>query len=152
MKRLVQQNGSGVDTQALTSFLEKKLEQKFRSSLFQRLGSRSSMEADIVRLKTQADIARSIVNSTQRVNWSGVLREISAMIPKTMWLTDLAWEEGDEATFDGVALSYDAVFRFRDALTESPYFDSVKLASLRISKTEGRSLVQFQILCGIMYF
>lgn len=115
----------------------------------QNLRDISSIEADVARLKAQADMTQALVNSTKHVDWAEILREISAIIPKTMWLTDFSWKEGDDATFEGVALSYDCVFKFRDTLTASPYFDSVRLMSARNSTMRDRSVVQFEIVCGI---
>jgi hypothetical protein len=113
-------------------------------------GHSENMEADVVLLETQVDMTRAITSSAKYVDWTKLLREISAIIPKTMWLTDFSWEEGDNATFNGVALSYDSVFKFRDALTDSPYFDSVRLISAQnTDEMKSRPPVEFEILCGI---
>jgi Tfp pilus assembly PilM family ATPase len=129
MKRLIQQNGGGSGIQALEEM--------------------SSIEADAARLEAQVDMTRTIINSTKRVDWAEILREISAIIPKTVWLTDFSWKEGDDATFDGVALSYDSVFKFRDTLTDSPYFGPVTLVSIQSSKIRDHSLVRFEMGCGV---
>ena len=83
------------------------------------------------------------------MDWVQILQEISEIIPKTMWLSDFLCEKDKDATFNGFAISHDSIFMFRDKLADSPYFDSVRLISLRASEIGVRSFMQFEISCRI---
>ncbi len=107
----------------------------------------SAMKADTSQLESQVDMVKATINSTRRVDWVNILEEISMIVPKTMWLTKLSWEEGNNIAFNGVAMSYGSVLMFRDTLTDSPCFDSVRLVFARNSEISNISIVRFQILC-----
>jgi len=113
------------------------------------LRERARIEASKAQLTTQVDATASIVNSTVRVDWVRVLQEISAIIPENMWLTDFTWKESNDAYFSGAALDYDSVFKFRNNLTDSQYFDSVKLISIQNNEAKNLLLLRFEIQCKI---
>lgn len=109
----------------------------------------SVIKANTSELESQAKIVKAAIGSTRRVRWSRIIQEISMIIPTTMWLTELSWEEEDDITFNGVAMSHDSVLRFRDTLTDSSFFDSVRLVFARNNKIGGIQLVKFQMVCRI---
>lgn len=109
----------------------------------------SVIKADTLQVEKQVNRVKDVIISTRSVDWSGLLREIGAIIPTTMWMTELSWEEGDEISLSGVAASHYSVFIFRDMLTDSPCFDSVRLVYAQSITMSGVPLVRFQILCGI---
>ena len=113
------------------------------------LSETSCMETDVRQLETQIHVNKAITDSNRRMNWAGILIEISSIIPKTMWLSNLSWRDSRDARLSGFALSYDSVFGFRDKLMDSPHFDSVRLVSVRNGKLEVHSFIEFEIHCRI---
>jgi Tfp pilus assembly protein PilN len=107
-----------------------------------------NMEVRAARLEARIDTARNIIGTVKYMNWVELLQEVSAVIPRTMWLTRLSWKEDDSVTLNGYALSYDSVSRLRDKLVDSSYFDSVKFVSAENGIVEADVFVKFKILCG----
>lgn len=83
------------------------------------------------------------------ISWADALREIRMMTPKNIWLNHFSWEENGEAALNGMALSYEPIFVFRDNLADSSCFGSVKLVSMQNKVIGSSSLVQFEMLCEI---
>lgn len=109
----------------------------------------TEIESIAQKLKTQADITETAISSIKRTNWAKILREVSEMIPKSVWLNSFRWLDNKDASFNGIALSYDSVFRFRETLEASGSFGSVKLISIRSTTVADRPVFQFEIICQV---
>jgi len=110
----------------------------------------AGVETEVARLRTQIQLAKSALNSITTVQWADVLSELSMIIPKTVWLSNLSWQENSNAVVSGSALSYDSVFRFVDTLKASPYFTNPQLTFVRKSQMNNSSIIQFEIKFGVL--
>jgi Tfp pilus assembly protein PilN len=109
----------------------------------------SAIEESITLLKARIEVTDVAMNSIKWANCARLLQEIRALVPGTLWLTNLRWQEDRNVVFGGYALSYDSVFKFRRSLIESPYFGPVKLIFIRSTELAGKSIEQFEIQCGV---
>jgi len=109
----------------------------------------SALEESISQLKARIEITDVAMNSIKWANCARLLEEIRALVPSTLWLTNLRWQEDKNVVFSGYALSYDTVFDFRRSLIESPFFDPVKLIQIQTTELSGQSVERFEIQCGV---
>jgi len=105
----------------------------------------AGVETEVARLRTQIQLAKASLNAITTVQWADVLPELSMIIPKTVWLSNLTWQENSNVVVSGSALSYDSVFRFVDTLKASPYFTNPQLTFVRKSQMNNSSIMQFEI-------
>jgi Tfp pilus assembly protein PilN len=63
----------------------------------------------------------------ERVAWSGVLVEVSKVVPEGVWITGLENNATQGVRFDGFAVSYQKVTDLMSALEASPMFQDVLL-------------------------
>ncbi len=125
------------------------IQQNGEISSFQTYRELAAIETEAALLKTRIDATRAIINSAKHVDWGELLQEIGALVPENMWLNEFSWEDDDDLSLGGYALSYDSVFELRDTLTDSRYFSSAKLVSAKKSEIKSRMFVEFEIICGI---
>ena len=109
----------------------------------------SNIEAEAAQLKEQIAETKAVVGSVKYADWGELIQEIGGMVPRNMWLDEFSWKEEDDLSLNGFALSYDPVFEFRDTLTDSLYFDFVRLAFAKKSEIKDQLFVKFRLLCGI---
>lgn len=109
----------------------------------------SALEESISQLKARIEITDVAMNSIKWANCARLLEEIRALVPSTLWLTNLRWQEDKNVVFSGYALSYDTVFNFRRSLIESPFFDPVKLIQIQTTEFSGQPVERFEIQCGV---
>jgi Tfp pilus assembly PilM family ATPase/Tfp pilus assembly protein PilN len=109
----------------------------------------AAIEESITLLKSRIDVTDVAMNSIKWANCARLLQEIRGLVPGTLWLTNLRWQEDGNVVFGGYALSYDSVFKYRRSLIESPYFDPVKLSYIRSTEVNGKPIQQFEIQCGV---
>jgi len=110
----------------------------------------AGVETEVVRLRTQIELAKASLNSIKTVQWVEVLPELKMIIPKTVWLSSFSWEENNNVVLSGSSLSYDFVFKFIDTLKASPYFTYPQLTFVRKTTQFGNnSVMQFEIRCGV---
>jgi len=84
------------------------------------------------------------------INWSSLLSEISATIPKTIQLSVLESGDGSEMFLEGNALSADAVNNFVDALGTNKQIKSAELTKTSIGKGELQDMLTFSISCCLV--
>jgi Tfp pilus assembly protein PilN len=98
-----------------------------------------------------------------RIAWDRVLRQVSQVLPKDVWLASLsttaaapadAATPGAEATGPGVLLigstySHDGVARLLSRLAVIPSLKNVRLQASTALKTGNRKVVQFTILAEV---
>jgi len=90
------------------------------------------------------------LNSIKVTQWVELLPELRLIIPKTVWLNSLSWQEGTDLTLSGYALAYDSVFKFIDTLKASPYFAYPQFTYVRKSNMDNKEIVQFEIRCKVI--
>jgi type IV pilus assembly protein PilM len=108
------------------------------------------VETEVVRLRTQIELAKASLNAIKTVQWVEVLPELRMIIPKTLWLGNLSWQENNNVVLSGSSLSYDSVFRFIDTLKASPYFTYPQLTFARKIPFGNSNVIQFEIKCGVV--
>lgn len=79
-----------------------------------------------------------------------VLDELSTYIPKRVWLKHFE-EKGGSLTLKGVGLENSDISEFLRALQKSKYFKNVKLKYTQAQKSNGVSIFNFMITCGVNY-
>ena len=109
----------------------------------------AGVETEVVRLRTQIELAKASLNSIKTVQWGEVLPELRMIIPKTVWLNSFTWQEDNNVVLSGGSLSYDFVFKFIDTLKASPYFTSPQLTFIRKTQSGNNNAMQFEIRCGV---
>lgn len=107
----------------------------------------SELEIKVANLKSQVEMIKDTINSIGRVRWFEVLPEISIIIPRSVWLKQLSWEENGNVVFSGSALDYESVFKFIDTLSMSSYFVSPKLIFIKEAKEDESKVLNFEINC-----
>jgi Tfp pilus assembly PilM family ATPase/Tfp pilus assembly protein PilN len=122
---------------------------KSRESYKEGYAALSGAQSEVIQLRTQIDMAKRTLQTVSTVKWIEVLPELSAIIPKNIWLSGLSWQEGSNAVLVGQSLSYDSVFRFIDTLNDSPYFKNPQLTFVRRVMVGELSYMQFEIKCGL---
>jgi hypothetical protein len=84
------------------------------------------------------------------IDWSSLLDEISATIPKTVQLSVIESGDGSEMFLEGEALSTDAVYNFVDALSTNRQVKSAELAKTGIGKGKSQDMLTFSISCSLV--
>jgi Tfp pilus assembly protein PilN len=106
------------------------------------------LQQGVEALQDHVDITDAAMKSIKWSNCAKLFEEIRTIIPKSVRLVSLRWT-GDSIFFDAFGLSYDAVFKFRSVLYDSPYFHPVTLIRASRAKVSDQSLLRFQIRCGV---
>jgi type IV pilus assembly protein PilM len=109
---------------------------------------------DVIRNKT--GILYQVASS--RAIWLDVLKTISEILPKEVWITDLScivsMEESGLGRLDlgGKALSYQSVNSFVSSLKSSPNFKDVKpvSSSIETDANSGEEIVKFSITMDVI--
>jgi Tfp pilus assembly protein PilN len=73
------------------------------------------------------------------------LEAIKTVIPRDVWLTNVATQEGRNIVFDGYTFSYKSVARFMVALRESGRFQNIDLTSTQKDHIGLREVVRFSV-------
>ncbi len=84
------------------------------------------------------------------INWSSLLYEISATIPKTVRLSVLESGDGSQLFLEGEAFSADAIHDFADALNTNRQIKLAELNQIRIGKWESQDVLIFSISCCLV--
>jgi len=90
------------------------------------------------------------VDWQQVIDWSSLLNEISATIPKQVQLSVIESGDGSEMFLEGEALSADAVYDFVDALSANRQVKSAELAKTGIGTGESQGMLTFSISCCLV--
>jgi Tfp pilus assembly protein PilN len=138
-------------TKSMTNSVEQKITALQQQSVVESSdpAELKALEDSIAQLKARIQVTDVAMNSIKWANCARFLEEIRVLAPSTIWLNRLTWNEDQSATITGYALSYDAVFKFRRALIESPYFDPIKIVNIQDTDMLGQTVEQFQINCGV---
>ncbi|HGE70280.1 TPA: hypothetical protein ENX78_05550 [Candidatus Poribacteria bacterium] len=135
--------------------ITKNVNQKTSSVIMEREGINQNIgmvgaESEVAKLRIQLDQAKMALNSIKVTQWVELLPELRLIIPKTVWLNSLSWQEGTDLTLSGYALAYDSVFKFIDTLKASPYFAYPQFTYVRKSNMDNKEIVQFEIRCKVI--
>ena len=90
------------------------------------------------------------VDWQQVIDWSRLLDEISATIPKTVQLSVIESGDGSEMFLEGEALTTDAVYNFVDALSTNRQVKSAELTKTGIGTGELQDMLTFSISCSLV--
>jgi Tfp pilus assembly protein PilN len=93
--------------------------------------------------RKKADLLKSLEAS--RLPWDKVLEEFRAIVPKDVWVTNMAAADDGALTFDGYGMSYEAVARFMVNLESSKVFNGVDLAVAQKQQIASAEAVSFQL-------
>jgi len=94
-------------------------------------------------VRRKADLLKSLEAS--RLPWDTVLEEFRAIVPKDVWVTNIAAADDGALTFDGYGLSYEAVARFMVSLESSKVFNGIDLAVAQKQQIASAEAVSFQL-------
>ena len=99
-----------------------------------------------------AEIDKNIatVDWPQVINWSHLLDEISATMPKTVQLSVIESGDGSEMLLEGRALSTGAVRSLIDALNTNRQIESAELTMNGIGTLDSEDLLTFSINCCLL--
>lgn len=84
---------------------------------------------------------------SERVYWSSIFKELSALSPKGIWLTDLETkleENGRSIQITGEARSQEEVGKFLENLEKSYFFRNIKLNYTELLTNHKKELIRFQ--------
>ena len=84
------------------------------------------------------------------IDWSSLLDEISATIPKSAQLSVIESGDGSEMFLEGEALTADAVYNFVDALSANRQIKSAELTKTGIGTGESQDMLTFSINCHLV--
>jgi Tfp pilus assembly protein PilN len=135
-----------------------------RATITQSLGHLKSESDEILRQamtasegnKTREDLLKQL--ERERIPWSNLMREVSFLVPDSVWLTRMEGVEDPnlqkpsekvqaikEVKFVGFASSHMAVTQWMSALEGSRYFERVTLIFAKKDSGEGQSRWTFEI-------
>jgi Tfp pilus assembly PilM family ATPase/Tfp pilus assembly protein PilN len=108
-----------------------------------------NIRENIAKLTSHAGTGKAVIKSANHISWAEIFHEISANIPKTVWLTEITWTSEKDAVFRGVALSYESVIAFKEKLEKLAHYESVRLNSMEKSRTgvESTEALKFEMFC-----
>lgn len=101
------------------------------------------LERQIAGLREKQQLLQRLESA--RVQWSTVFVEITQIIPRDVWVTQLTTAADGAVVITGRALSYTAVARFMVNLDSSPVFDAVDLSSTEKVKVGTRDVMTFAL-------
>jgi len=78
-----------------------------------------------------------------------LLRKLSANLPRSIWLTEMSFENGKSVVLKGGSLSNSAVADAVDSLTLLEVFNTVTLDYSNLTKGEGNQSYDFQLTCAL---
>lgn len=81
-----------------------------------------------------------------RISWLEALRELSAVAPEGVWLTNLTLARGGTINISGEAAANSSVRDLESALKDSAYFNQVKLTRIDARRN---NLVSFHLNCHV---
>ncbi|HEY3248949.1 MAG TPA: PilN domain-containing protein [bacterium] len=102
-------------------------------------------------LRREIDTARRKQQLLQRlesarVPWDTVLEGVRTLMPKDVWLSQIAAGEDGSMNFIGYGLTYTAVAQFMVNLEDSPMFADVDLVLGQKQPVGGKQVVNFSIV------
>ncbi len=104
-------------------------------------------QATEIALKTEVERQTARIAKERAVRWSQILVAIAERLPHDMWLTRLASPDSSKITLTGVSTNRETIPHAIEALSGSPYLDTVVLGSLSKDDTyaPGRVVIRHQI-------
>lgn len=84
-----------------------------------------------------------------RVPWAPVLEELRAIVPKDIWLNQVAARDEGDLVFGGYGTTYEAVARFMVNLEASTMFEGVDLNITQKQLINSREVVNFSVIARL---
>jgi Tfp pilus assembly protein PilN len=106
--------------------------------------------ARVEALRAQIESARRKQQLLQRleaarVPWDTILEDVRTVMPKDVWLTQVAAGEDGSINIIGFGLTYTAVARFMVNLEGSPLFSDIDMVASQKQPVGGRQVVNFSL-------
>lgn len=111
--------------------------------------------ARVEELRRQIEIARRKEQllkqlEAMRVNWDVVLEEVRTLMPRDVWLTQTELRDGGALTFNGYAMSYEAVARFMVNLEGSEMFHNADMTVSQRQRIGSRDVINFSVVTELV--
>ncbi|GAB4211118.1 MAG: PilN domain-containing protein [Synechococcales cyanobacterium] len=84
------------------------------------------VETEFNTIKARIDTFKSFFNDIQP--WSAILEDLRSRVPRDVWINSMS-VSGNQVTLSGVSLTFEQVNDFQLTLLQSPFVQSVTLAS-----------------------
>jgi len=107
--------------------------------------------ARVEALRTEIEAARRKQQLLQRlesarVPWDTILEDVRTVMPKDVWLTQMAAGEDGSVNILGFGLTYTAVARFMVNLESSPLFSDIDMVVSQKQPFGGREVINFSLI------
>lgn len=122
-----------------------------RADIIQSISSLQAETAEILRQEDQAievNRARAVLLKRleqERIHWSGLVQEMSHLVPEGVWLTLLESLEKRELRIVGFAQSHEGIARLVSELERSRYFQEIRLVYAEKKIEMGQTHVTFEV-------
>ncbi len=130
-----------VQIQSEAAFIEI---EKQKNDTQSQLAHRLKLREENIDTRTVQAVKKAI---SERVYWSSIFKELSALSPKGIWLTDLETkleENGRSIQISGEAKSQEEVGKFLENLEKSYFFRNIKLNYTELLTNNKKELIRFQ--------
>jgi Tfp pilus assembly protein PilN len=113
------------------------------------LVERTKLEREANSLHEELKKLNGMLHSGYTGDWSIVLDDIRRRTPESLWITNLSGGSNLGLVVKGWSISYEAIHRFVNTLSESKYIDSANL--VEAEKNEGAGgLVSYSVDCSLV--
>jgi len=121
----------------------RRLEGRNKLTLRQMTTRRDSLQAQVSTLSKKAHALERAFEPAQKA--SEVIGEVTALAPKSIWLTGITFERGKQVLLRGTAMQSGDVATYLESLSNQDRFREVKLAFANDSQIEDTPVSQFSI-------
>jgi Tfp pilus assembly protein PilN len=111
--------------------------------------------ARVEELRRQIEVARRKEQllrqlEAMRVNWDVVLEEVRTLMPRDVWLTQVELRDAGALSFNGYAMTYEAVARFMVSLEGSEMFQNADMTISQKQKIANRNVINFSVVVNLV--
>lgn len=111
--------------------------------------------ARVEELRRQIEVARRKEQllrqlEAMRVDWDVVLEEVRTLMPRDVWLTQVELRDAGDLSFNGYAMTYEAVARFMVSLEGSEMFQNADMTVSQKQKIANRNVINFSVIVKLV--
>jgi len=111
--------------------------------------------ARVEELRRQIEVARRKEQllrqlEAMRVNWDVILEEVRRILPRDVWLTQVELRDLGDLSFNGYAMSYEAVARFMVSLEGSEMFQNADMTISQKQKIANQNVINFSVIVKLV--
>ncbi|HET6781132.1 MAG TPA: PilN domain-containing protein [bacterium] len=111
--------------------------------------------ARVEELRRQIEVARRKEQllrqlEAMRVNWDVILEEVRRVLPRDVWLTQVELRDLGDLSFNGYAMSYEAVARFMVSLEGSETFQHADMTISQKQKIANKTVINFSVVVKLV--